>query len=73
MFFSLHNFDEFLQENGIEVNEQEVNNLMNRETSFCTINPDIKKTNGTVQLITDGSYGGLYWSCHEDEEIYSNC
>jgi hypothetical protein len=55
------------------MSDDEANALINRETSFCTINPDIQKTNGTVQLISDSSYGGLYWACHEDEDIYSNC
>ena len=73
IFFNLHDFDEFLEQEGIEVSEQEVSALMTRETSFCAINPDVKKTNGTVQLISDNSYGGLYWACHEDEDIYSNC
>ena len=73
IYFNLHDFDEFLQKEGIEMSDDEVNAIINRETSFCTINPDVQKTNGTVQLISDSSYGGLYWACHEDEDIYSNC
>ena len=73
IFENLHEFDNFLNEEGIEMSDDEANALINRETSFCTINPDVQKTNGTVQLISDSSYGGLYWACHEDEDIYSSC
>lgn len=68
VFYNLYDFDMFLDEEGIEVSEQEVQNLMNREVSHCCVNPDIKATRGTVQLITDSSYGGLYWTSHSDEE-----
>lgn len=71
VFFTLHDFDNFLEEEGINVSEEEVRNLMSREISHCCVNPDIKATHGNVELITDNSYGGLYWSCNQDEETYS--
>lgn len=73
VFFSLHAFDQFTQEEGIEISEEEVNALMSRDISHCCINPDIKATNGEVQLVTDSSFGGLYWQCcPEEEENYSD-
>lgn len=71
IFFNLHDFDQFLEEEGIDVSADEVTNLMTRDISHCCINPDIKSTGGTVQLITDSSYGGLYWSC-ASEDSFSN-
>lgn len=62
-FFNLHEFDQFLKEEGVHVNQNEISNLMTRDVSHCCINPDIQSTHGTVQLITDSSYGGLYWTC----------
>lgn len=70
IFFNLHDFDNFLTEEGIEVTQEEVNNLMINEVTHCCINPDIRQTNGEVQLITDTSYGGLYWTCNP-ENVYS--
>lgn len=73
MFYDLHTFDNFLEENGIEVDQEEVNNIMYRDVTHCCINPNIRQTNGEVKLITDNSYGGLYWTCHEDiEEIFAH-
>lgn len=63
VFFNLHDFDQFLQEEGIEVSTEEVNALMSRDISHCCINPDIRETKGNVELVTDSSYGGLYWQC----------
>lgn len=67
IFYSLHDFDNFLTEQGIEINDDEVRNIMTREVSHCCINPDIRATKGEVQLISDNSYGGLHWQCHGDE------
>lgn len=70
LFFNLHDFDNFLTEEGIEVTQEEVNNLMLNELTHCCVNPDTKQTNGKAQLVTDTSYGGLYWTCNPDN-VYS--
>ena len=70
IFFNLHDFDNFLTEEGIEVTQEEVNNLMLNELTHCCVNPDTKQTNGKAQLVTDTSYGGLYWTCNPDN-VYS--
>lgn len=71
IFYSLHEFDDFLSREGIEISDDEVRSIMTRDISHCCINPDIRATNGEVQLLSDSSYGGLHWSCHDDD-IYAN-
>lgn len=71
-FFSLYEFDEFCNSEGIYVSQEEVMNLMRRDISHCCIDPASASLYGQASLVTDSSYGGLRWACAEsDEEIES--
>ena len=49
-----------------EISDDEVRNIMNRDISHCTV----QNINGKPQLVSDSSYGGLYWTCNP-ENVYS--
>ena len=65
-FYNLHDFDEYITSQGIDVSEEEVRNIMNRDITHCTV----QNINGKAQLVSDSSYGGLYWTCNP-ENVYS--
>jgi hypothetical protein len=65
-FYNLHDFDNYVAEQGIEISDDEVRNIMNRDISHCTV----QNINGKPQLVSDSSYGGLYWTCNP-ENVYS--
>lgn len=62
IFYNVYDFDKFLDEEGISVNECEVQNLLTRSISHCCINPK-ERLLGNLTLITDMSYGNLRWEC----------
>ena len=71
-FYSIFDFDKFLEENGINVSSEEINNLMSRGLSHCCLNPS-KCRDGILEIMSDSSYGGLRWACAEsDDELLEN-
>lgn len=79
-FDNLYEFDDFLENNNIYVSDYELQQLIHREISHCCIRPSSLKSPKyleldssllTPTLISDSSYGGLRWSCAEDDdELY---
>lgn len=69
-FKSLFEFDDFLQAEGVHVPDEQVQLISCRSESHCAIDPYMKRYMGTLNLISDSSYGGLLWTCngYEDDE-----
>lgn len=67
VFYNVFDFDKFLDEEGISVNESEITNLLTRSISHCCINPK-ERLMGHNTLITDSSYGNLRWECAESND-----
>ena len=66
-FDNLHEFDLFLTSEGIEISDDEVNSLMSREVSHCTINPYERINKNRLRLLSSSRYGDLRWTCAELE------
>lgn len=67
IFYNVFDFDKFLDEEGISVNECEVTNLLTRSVSHCCVNPK-ERLMGRNTLLTDSSYGNLRWECAESND-----
>lgn len=63
LFTNLYAFDEFCETEGIDVPPNEVQNLIHRDISYCTVNPQKRIDEHTQELLSDSSYGGLKWEC----------
>lgn len=68
IYYSLFEFNEFLESEGIYVSEYEVRKLMNRSISHCCIDPSIIGFKSEPWLVSDSSYGGLSWSVSGDND-----
>ena len=66
-FHSLNEFEIFCNQEGITVGTVDYENLLNWDQVHCCLDP-IDKDYGENVLITDSSYGGLYWSVSESLE-----
>lgn len=66
-FTSLHEFEEWCSEKSIIVNTLDYTRLLNSSEIHCCLDP-IDLEYGDKVLITDHSYGGLWWSVSEDVE-----
>lgn len=67
IFYSLYDFNEFLDSEGIYVSQYETRQLLNRSISHCCIDSSF---GGEPWLLSDSSYGGLAWSvCHDNDEV----
>lgn len=64
-FYSVFDFDRFLDEEGISVNESDIQSLLNRSVSHCCINPFVKDR---LELMTDSSFGGLHYQYAENND-----
>jgi hypothetical protein len=64
-FNSLCDFNDFCQENGYHVGAVDYNNLVNNTVIHCCLDP-LSKEYGENDVITDNSYGALYWSVSDD-------
>jgi len=64
-FYSLKEFNDFCSENGYLLSTTDYNNLVNWSVVHCCLDP-ISEEYGEHELITDNSYGGLYWTVSED-------
>ena len=67
IFYNVYDFDKFLDEEGISVNECEVTNLLTRSVSHCCVNPK-ERLIGHNTLLSDSSYGNLRWECAESND-----
>jgi hypothetical protein len=64
-FYSLKDFNDFCGENGYILSTTDYNNLLNWSVVHCCLDP-ISEEYGEHEIITDNSYGGLYWTVSED-------
>lgn len=64
----LHEFNEWLDENGIEVKEQDISSILYREETHCCLDP----TTTSRVLVVARSYGDLVWDITGgDEDLIS--
>ena len=68
IYYSLYEFNEFLDSEGIYVSDYEVRQLTNRSISHCCIDPSVIGIKSEPWLISDSSYGGLSWSVSGDND-----
>ena len=61
IFHNLAEFDEFLNEEGLSVDEGDVYNYVFYDVIHCCIDP-VKKSKGVNELISDLTLDGLEWS-----------
>jgi hypothetical protein len=64
-FYSLKDFNDFCIENGYNVSPTDHNNLVNWQVVHCCLDP-ISLEYGDNDILTDNSYGALYWTVSED-------
>lgn len=64
-FYSLKEFNDFCTENGYNVSETDRNNLINWSVVHCCLDP-ISLEYGENDVLTDNSYGALFWSVSDD-------
>jgi len=64
-FDSLKKFNDYCLEHGYNVSTTDYDNLMNWGTVHCCLDP-IDLEYGDYSVITDTSYGGLYWTVESD-------
>ena len=64
-FDSLKAFDDFCRVKGYKVGPVDYNNLVNGTVVHCCLDP-ISKEYGENEVITDNSYGALYWTVSDD-------
>ena len=70
IFYSLYEFNEFLDSEGIYISNYETKQLLNRSISHCCIDPSFKSLKGEPWLMSDSSYGGLAWSsCNDSDDL----
>lgn len=64
-FDSLKSFNDFCADNGYIISTIDYNNLLNESVIHCCLDP-ISLEYGDKEIITDNSYGALYWTVSED-------
>ncbi len=64
-FYSLKEFNDFCAENNYLINSTDYNNLVNWSVVHCCLDP-ISLEYGENEIITDNSYGALFWSVSDD-------
>ena len=64
-FHSIKEFNDFCRENNIFVCSVDSSNLVNMSVVHCCLDP-IDLEYGDYAIITDTSYGGLYWTVESD-------
>jgi hypothetical protein len=67
IFENLHEFDNFLNEEGIEMSDDEANKLMTRDISHCCLNPIDRYEKNRLRIMSSSSYGDLRFSNAELE------
>lgn len=66
-FSSIKEFSDYCEEQDIKVGNVDGENLMNWDRIHCCLDP-LSLKYGEKDLITDTSYGGLYWTVADDIE-----
>lgn len=64
-FQSLKEFSDFCDEEGIFIGDTDLENLKSWSVIHCCLDP-IDLDYGEKSIITDSSYGGLYWTVSDD-------
>lgn len=64
-FHSLKDFSDYCSENNYVLSTTDYNNLLEWSVIHCCLDP-ISLEYGDNEIITDTSYGGLYWTVSED-------
>ena len=67
MFNNVNELVNFLDEEGISIDKDELDNIMSRGVNHCCIDP-IRKLQGELYLKSDRSYGDLRFECAESED-----
>lgn len=65
IFYSVFDFDKFLDEEGVYVNDSDIQSLLSRSISHCCINPCV---DDRLELMTDSSFGGLHYQYAENND-----
>lgn len=65
VFYSVFDFDKFLDEEGIHVDKCIVDELLSRSVSHCCVNPLITDK---LSLMCDSSFGGLHYQYAENND-----
>lgn len=68
-FNSLKSFSDFCDDNGYKIGPTDYSNLVNWSVIHCCLDP-ISLEYGENEIITDNSYGALYWTVCEDITKY---
>lgn len=64
-FTSLKEFNDFCDEKGYQIGDTDLSNLKNWTVIHCCLDP-IDLEYDQYSIITDSSYGGLYWTVSDD-------
>ena len=65
-FDSLKSFSDFCGERGYILSTLDYNNLLNLSIVHCCLDPLSLENGDYKEVITDSSYGGLYWTVSDD-------
>ena len=68
-FDNLKDFDDFCEKNGYYISSTDYNNLVHWNVIHCCLDP-ISLEYGAKEVLTDNSYGALYWTVSEDMPKY---
>lgn len=63
VFINLHEFNDFLEEEGIYVEDRDISVLMTNDCVHCAIDPMLLRRAGEKILVCENSYGALCWEC----------
>lgn len=67
LFNNIKELKDFCTENGINLPKNELDTIKYRHTSYCTFDP-LDKAKGELTLLSDYSWGSLWWECHDLNE-----
>lgn len=70
VFKTLRKFFLFLDEEGIDISDREGSLFIREEIRHCCINPLKQTTLGTLEIISDHSYGALAYEVSEDAAVF---
>jgi len=69
-FHSLKEFSDFCSDNGYFMSSVDYNHLLDWDVIHCCLDP-VSLEYDEKEIITDNSYGGLYWSVSDDGVKYN--
>ena len=61
-FTNVFAFDKYLEENGIDISDYEVQNILGRDVSHCVINAYKRLYQGKLEILSGNSYSDLRYS-----------